>query len=105
MNRLHFDRSGDAAVDLTRTGRAAESQTPRTQTNAATPLKPTASNATDGITLSSRATRITELAERVKQLPDIRSERVAHLRAEIEADIYQPRALDIAAAISRHGGW
>ncbi|MDX2030114.1 MAG: flagellar biosynthesis anti-sigma factor FlgM [Blastocatellia bacterium] len=61
------------------------------------------SRAADSIRVSERAATIGELAARVRQLPDVRRERVEHFRAQLEAGAYRPSAEDVADALLRDG--
>ena len=53
----------------------------------------------DKTQFSNRATKVGTLVERVKEVPDIRLERVEALRNQIAANQYKPDSKDIADAI------
>ncbi len=53
----------------------------------------------DKLEFSNRASEVGRLVEIVKELPDIRAEKVNSLRGEIAAGRYKPAADDIAGAI------
>ncbi|MFN0088436.1 MAG: flagellar biosynthesis anti-sigma factor FlgM [Blastocatellia bacterium] len=55
----------------------------------------------DSISLSERAAAIGELAARVRQLPDIRHDRIEQFRALVQTGVYHPPAADIADAMIR----
>jgi flagellar biosynthesis anti-sigma factor FlgM len=53
----------------------------------------------DSVQVSARATEIGELTAKAEQLPEVRTERVAELRAQVQSGNYNPPAADIAAAM------
>ena len=53
----------------------------------------------DAVKVSARAAQIGRLTSQANQLPDVRQERVAELRAQVQAGAYQPSAEKIAQAI------
>jgi negative regulator of flagellin synthesis FlgM len=53
----------------------------------------------DKIELSGKASRIGELVDRLKELPDVRADKVSALKAKIEANEYNPTSDAIADAI------
>lgn len=56
----------------------------------------------DKIELSDRAGRINELVDRIKELPDVRFDKVSALRAKIEANEFNPSSEAIADAILKN---
>lgn len=56
----------------------------------------------DQIRLSDRAEKIGELVDRIKELPDVRADKVNALRAKIEANQYRPSSDAIADAILKN---
>lgn len=53
----------------------------------------------DVIKVSDRATAIRSLVEQVRQLPDVRTERVEQLRLRVQSGTYHPDAATIADAL------
>ena len=53
----------------------------------------------DKLELSSRAAEVGKLVDQVKQLPDVRTEKVNELRVQVSAGEYQPTSDEIAKAI------
>lgn len=51
----------------------------------------------DGVELSREAQEVLTLKERISQAPEVRQERVAALKRQIEAGTYRPAGRDIAA--------
>lgn len=87
-------------VDLRRTPTARVEGERGADPNASVPVRTTGALTTsDSVQVSPRATEIGELTAKVEQLPDIRADRVAELRAQVQSGNYQPSASDIAAAI------
>ena len=62
----------------------------------------TAIRGEDKIELSGRAEKIGELVDRIKELPDVRADKVNALRAKIEANQYHPTSDAIADAILKN---
>lgn len=52
--------------------------------------------ARDGVTLSNVASQIRTTQQAIGDLPDVREDRVAELKAKIDAGAYNPSAQDIA---------
>lgn len=55
----------------------------------------------DALNFSERAAKAAELADRVRQAPDVRSERIEQLSRLISRGAYEPSGRDIADAIIR----
>lgn len=53
----------------------------------------------DKLEFSARASEVGNLVDQIKQLPDVREEKVNTLRDQISAGSYSPSNQDIAAAI------
>ena len=53
----------------------------------------------DKLEFSARASEVGNLVDQIKQLPDVREEKVNSLRNQISAGSYNPSSQDIAAAI------
>jgi flagellar biosynthesis anti-sigma factor FlgM len=53
----------------------------------------------DRIEFSGRAAEVARLTAQVAQLPDLRQERVAQLRAQVQANAYQADVREVAGAI------
>ncbi len=53
----------------------------------------------DKVNLSDRAANVEKLVDKIKEVPDVRLERIQALRDKIAAGEYKPEARDIASAI------
>jgi flagellar biosynthesis anti-sigma factor FlgM len=53
----------------------------------------------DKLNLSDRASQVGKLVEQIKDLPDVRTEKVNALREKIQSGEYKPSGADIADAI------
>jgi len=96
MGKINFDKAGDAkAIHSTR-------HTDPKKTDAKTAVGGEATISNDRMQFSSEASEVGKLVDQIKQLPDIRTEKVNDLRARIETGNYDPAGEDIAAAILKH---
>jgi flagellar biosynthesis anti-sigma factor FlgM len=87
-------------VELLRTPTARVEPERGADPNASGPSRTTgALTPSDSIQVSSRATEIGELTAKVEQLPEIRADRVAELRALVQSGNYDPPAAEIAEAM------
>jgi flagellar biosynthesis anti-sigma factor FlgM len=101
MNRINLNGKVNAANEAenarptrrTDVGREPEQQS-------ALSLNGPAANA-DAVNVSARGTKAAELAGRISQLPDIRTDLVSRLSSQINAGTYRPAARDIADALIR----
>jgi len=59
----------------------------------------TEASGSDTVQVSSRFAEVQQLTSKLDQVPDIRSNRVAALKAQIQAGTYKPSAADVAEAI------
>lgn len=87
-------------VDLRRTPTARVEAERGADPNASVPVRTTGALTTsDSVQVSPRATEIGELTSKVEQLPDVRADRVAALRSQVQSGTYNPPAADIAEAM------
>lgn len=70
-----------------------------TDPNAGAPRTTGALNPVDSVNVSARATEIGALTAKAEQLPEVRAERVAELKAKVDSGDYNPPAADIANAL------
>jgi len=100
MNPINLNGGGE--IDARRTtGRLVEPDKVNDAQTVPTTNAPTAPLQADSVKVSERASAIGELTAKASDLPDIRQDRVAELRARVESGDYQPSADDIAAALAR----
>jgi negative regulator of flagellin synthesis FlgM len=91
MNINKINNSTPVRVERNTDVKAPEKESRSTQrSNAATE---------DRLDFSSRGSKVRELVDQVKQMPDVRQEKVDSLRAQIAAGTYDPSNQDIAKAI------
>ena len=92
MSKINFNSANEAvpirAADNRRAVPGKESQATKNKTVDA-----------DKTQFSDRATKVGTLVEKIKEVPDIRLDRVTALRDKIAADQYQPDSSEIAGAI------
>lgn len=65
------------------------------------PEKTDVSKSKDRINVSDRAAEVGKLVSKIKELPEVRSEKVEAARGKIEAGEFAPTATEIAEAILR----
>ena len=95
MGKLNIDKpNGFSPV---RTERIADPK--RSAGSLATPLESTREAAADRLDLSERASEVGRLVEKLKEMPDIRREKVNALRERVQAGTYDPSSDEIAEAI------
>ncbi len=63
------------------------------------PVEVKKSDNEDKLELSSRASEVGKLVEQLKNMPDVREEKVNQLREQVSAGKYNPSSKDIADAI------
>lgn len=89
---------GNLEAENTRSARRNENSREAESNSTATS---NASAKSDALSFSERAAKAAELADRVRQAPDVRSERVEQLSRLISRGAYEPSGRDIADAIIR----
>lgn len=95
MNKIDFNTASQTEAARLRRGDDARP--------AAQPERPKG-RVPDTVTLSERAAEADRLKELAAGLPDVRAEKVAHLRGLVRAGEYDPPAAAIADAILRDEG-
>lgn len=63
------------------------------------PIEAGKTGSADKVEFSNRGTEVGKLVDQVKELPDVRQEKISQLREQISAGTYEPSGEDIAAAI------
>ncbi len=90
-------------INLNQTGDAAAIQAARhndlKKPDAKTPAAGETAVGNDRLQFSNQASKVGELVDRLKQLPDVRMEKVNQLRERISTGNYNPSSADIAGAI------
>ncbi len=96
MNPINLNGGGE--VEARRAGR---SEAERLLDGGTVPstATPGAQPAADSISVSGRAAEIGEATNKALQLPELREERVAQLRAQVQSGTYHPSAENIADAL------
>lgn len=98
MSKININKINE--LDAVRPARAAEAkQTSETNKTGASDAKGKVAATEDKLQFSERATEVGKLTEQVKQLPDIREDKVNALREKIAAGEFNPSSEQIAAAI------
>ncbi|MCW5960185.1 MAG: flagellar biosynthesis anti-sigma factor FlgM [Pyrinomonadaceae bacterium] len=95
MSKININKTAD--IDSIRGVRQNELSQLAKSASTKTPEK--AAKSEDKLELSDRAAEVGKLVDQVKQLPDVRQEKVAELRVQIAAGEYQPTDEEIANAI------
>lgn len=100
MNQINLNGKVNAAneAENARPARRTDVGREPEQQPSALSLNGPAANA-DAVNVSARGTKAAELAGRISQLPDIRTDLVSRLSSQISAGTYRPAARDIADAL------
>ena len=102
MNSVKLNGANDA--ESLRLARRGETGRPTEANQPAPPSGAKSASGADTINVSDQAATVGRLAAKVAELPDVREERVAALRARVESGNYQPSAREIADAIINQEG-
>lgn len=70
-----------------------------TETPPIRPERAASSGEKDRVNFSGKAAEVGKLVNQVKDLPEVRAEKVAEAKAEIQAGKFHPKAVDIAEGI------
>ena len=98
MGKINMDKfDGSNPIRLTRQTDVKKSDTASSSATAA--AGKTAASSEDKLNLSSRASEVGKLVDTLKDLPDVRQEKVEFLRAQIASGDYDPTGEQIADAI------
>ena len=65
----------------------------------AVPAKDTATTREDKVEVSTRGAQVGQLVDELKQMPDVRQDRVSEIKEKIASGSYEPSSDDIADAI------
>lgn len=95
MGKLNIDKAD--GFSPVRTERRTDVK--RSAESATTPLENTRETSADRLDLSARASEVGRLVEKVKEMPDVRQEKVKALREQISSGNYNPSSDEIAEAI------
>lgn len=98
MSNINFDKAGDSQAILSARHADAKKNDLRPAVGGEVTVD------SDRLQFSSEASEVGKLVDQIKQLPDIRIEKVNDLRGRIAAGNYDPPSEDIAAAILKHEG-
>jgi len=96
VGKINFDKVGDVAS--VQSPRPIETGKTDVKTSPDEGVK-TSAISRDRVDFSNQAAQVGELVDRIKELPDVRSEKVNAFREKISAGSYNPSSADIAAAI------
>lgn len=96
MGKINLDKKGFDPVRPERQTEVKGSQS--------TPVRSshTRSAGNDRVDLSGRAAEVGKLVAQVKELPDVRHEKIANVRAQVAAGHFDPNASEIADAIIKY---
>ena len=95
MGKINIDKTG--SFDPIRTDRQIELRKPARDTKQLPPIKNAAEK--DTLSFSSQAAEVGKLVDQLKELPEIRADRVKGLSEQIAAGDYEPSSDSIADAI------
>ncbi len=95
MGKINIDKTG--GYNQIRAER--QSEVKKTGRETAQPVENKLAADADKLNLSSRASEVGKLVGQLKDLPDVRQEKVSSLREQIQAGSYQPSGEEIADAI------
>ena len=87
----------NAQTDSVQNSKTSRAQGPNTEA-ATTQID----GSSDTVQFSSKFSEVQQLTAKVQQLPDIRSERVAALKEQIQKGTYNPDPADVADALLKH---
>lgn len=96
VGKINFDKVGDVAS--VQSARQIETGKTDVKTSSGEGVKPTAISR-DRVDFSNQAAKVGELVDRIKELPDVRGEKVNVFKEQISSGSYNPSSEDIAAAI------
>jgi len=95
MRKIDIDNVNNA--DLMRVGRQGDVKKSADAKDPAVESKNAVSE--DKLNISERASEVGKLVDQIKELPDVREEKVKSLRDQVEAGTYKPSSESIADAI------
>ena len=97
VGKINFDKVGDVAS--VQSPRQIETRKTDVRTSPDDVVKTTAAISSDRVDFSNQASKVGELVDQIKELPDVRSEKVNALKEQISSGNYNPSSEDIANAI------
>lgn len=97
MNSVNLNGTPD--TEATRVAERAETSRVTEATHTPPAANASTSSPTDTITVSEQAAKVQRLAAKIEDLPEVRQDRVEHLRAQVKSGTYHRTAEKIAEAI------
>ncbi len=97
MSKINEVKISD--LDAVRAASVRRGETKQVESNKTSAIENKTTTGADKLQFSGRAEQSSKLLEQVKQLPDVRQEKVGALREQISAGEYNPPAEKIADAI------
>jgi flagellar biosynthesis anti-sigma factor FlgM len=95
--------NGTPETDLTRVAERAETNRVTDPSATLPSANASAPPPADTITVSEHAAKVRQLAAKIEELPEVRQERVEHLRKQVQSGAYHPSAEEIAEALIKDG--
>jgi len=97
MNSVNLNGTPD--TEAARITERAETSRVTEATTAPLSANTSKTSPTDTITVSEQAAKVQRLAEKIEELPEVRQDRIEHLRAQVKSGSYHRTAREIANAI------